>query len=271
MQDNGRGFDLNATSSGTELGLPALRRQIEALHGEFMLESSPGFGTVVAVQIPLDIPTVSERTQGRVLIADDHDLVRQGLRQLLATSTEFVCVGEAADSQEAIRQVELYRPQVVIMDVKLPSSSGIEVTRQIVRRFPGVKVIMYTYHNDETYLEQAMQAGARGYLLKSDHSQLILAALRTVLADDTFITPELSDAWVKLQDRPAAVSALDLLTSRERQVLQLVAQGNLNQAIADELEISVRTVEVHRRNIMDKLNLRNVAQLIKFAVDNNVV
>ena len=182
-----------------------------------------------------------------------------------------MCVGEAADTPDALRQIELTQPHIVVMDVKLPGGSGIEATRHIVRRFPASRVIIYTYHADETYLEQAMQAGAKGYLLKSDHSRLILTALRTVLADDLFIAPSLTEVWARLQLRPTPVDPVNLLSLRERQVLQAVATGKANADIAAELGISSRTVEVHRRNILDKLGYRNVAQLVKFAMDHNLI
>jgi DNA-binding NarL/FixJ family response regulator len=206
-----------------------------------------------------------------VLIVDDHDLLRQGLRQLIADTDDFACVGEAADTPDALRQIELTQPNIIVMDVKLPGGSGIEATRQIMQRFPASRVIIYTYHADETYLEQALQAGAKGYLLKSDHSRLILTALRTVLAGDVFIAPALTEAWARLQLRPAPVDPANLLSIRERQVLQAVASGKPNLEIAEELGISARTVEVHRRNILDKLGFRSVAQLVKFAMEHNLI
>jgi DNA-binding NarL/FixJ family response regulator len=270
VQDNGRGFDPMATSPGTDLGLPLIKRQVELLRGEFFLETTPGFGTLMAMQIPIStVP--AERARAGVLIVDDHELLRQGLRQLIGETDDFVCVGEATDTTDALRQFELTRPQLVVMDVKLPGGSGIEATRQIMRRFPGSHIIIYTYHADETYLEQAMHAGAKGYLLKSDHSRLILTALRTVLANEVFIAPSLTEAWAKLQLRPAPVDPVDLLSTRERQVLQAVATGKANLDIAAELGISARTVEVHRRNLLDKLGYRNVAQLVKFAMDHNLI
>jgi DNA-binding NarL/FixJ family response regulator len=259
-----------AASPGTELGLPQIKRQVESLRGEFFLETTPGFGTLMAMQIPISIG-VADHARAGVLIVDDHELLRQGLRQLIATTDDFVCVGEAADTPDALRQIELTQPHIVVMDVKLPGGSGIEATRQIMRRFPASRVIIHTYYADETYLEQAMQAGAKGYLLKSDHSRLILTALRSVLAGDVYIAPTLTQVWAKLQLRPAVIEPVELLSVRERQVLQAVALGKPNLEIADELGISARTVEVHRRNILDKLGYHNVAQLVKFAMDHNLI
>ncbi|MBP7688255.1 MAG: GAF domain-containing protein [Thermoflexales bacterium] len=270
VQDNGQGFDAAAQTPGTELGLPQIRRQVEALRGEFFLETTPGFGTLMAMQIPISTGAADHARAG-VLIVDDHELLRQGLRQLIAETDDFVCVGEAVDTTDALRQFELTRPNLVVMDVKLPGGSGIEATRQILRRYPDSRIIIYTYHADETYLEQAMHAGAKGYLLKSDHGRLILTALRAVLANEVFIAPSLTDTWAKLQLRPTSVEPVNLLSPREREVLQAVALGKANLDIAAELGISARTVEVHRRNILDKLGYRNVAQLVKFAMDHNLI
>jgi two-component system, NarL family, response regulator NreC len=196
--------------------------------------------------------------------------MRQGLRHILAATDDFVCVGEANDGHEALLQAEVYQPDVILMDVKLPGGSGIETTRQLARRHSRARVIIYTYHDDETYLEQAMQAGAKGYLLKSDPNLLLLTALRTVQAGETFISPALADKWATLQHRPNGGDPIAALSSRERQVLQLVASGQPNLLIAERLKISVRTAEVHRRNIMDKLGVKNAAALIKFAMEHGV-
>jgi len=140
-----------------------------------------------------------------------------------------------------------------------------------MKRAPRLHVIMYTYHDDEVYLEQALLAGAQGYVLKSDPNPLILTALRVVNAGEIFISPTLADKWDQLQTRPTIHHPLESLSSRERQVLQLVAGGQSNQRVATQLGLSVRTVEVHRHNIMDKIGVKNAAQLIKFAVDQNLI
>ncbi len=271
VQDNGRGFDQRARRQGTALGLPQLREQVESRGGDLFVESAPGNGTLVALHVPLRTASDHPTPRVRVLVVEDHEMVRQGLRQMLAASSDFACVGEAVDGHEALRLVELHSPELVIMDVKLPGGSGLETTRQLHRRFPHVRVIIYTYHDDETYLEQALQAGAKGYLLKSDPNRLILTALHAVESGEVFVSPALADKWEKLQTRPVNSDPLESLSSRERQVLQLVASGQPNQQIADRLGISVRTVEVHRRNTMDKLGARNAAQMIKFAVEHGLI
>jgi PAS domain S-box-containing protein len=270
VQDNGRGFDPASPSRGTELGLPQIRLQVEALRGEFILESSPGDGTMIALNVPIHA-AAPDRSLVRVLIVDDHEMMRQGLRQMLAATDNFSCVGEAVDGGDALRQAEITRPDLIVMDVKLPGLGGIEATRQIVKRFPHMRIIVFTYHDDPAYLEQAMQAGAKGYLLKSDHSRVVLSAMHAVLAGEIYISPALAETWGKLQSRPAHANPIDLLTLRERQVLQLLAAGRSNQDIGKDLGISARTVEVHRHNIMDKLDIRHLAQLIQFAVNNGLV
>ena len=270
MQDNGRGFEEGAWNHGTALGLPHLRQQVEELGGDLFIESAPGNGTIIALRVPLRRAADNGAHRTRVLVVDDHEMMRQGLRHILAAADEFVCVGEAGDGHEALRQIEAYQPDLIIMDVKLPGGSGIETTRQLAKRHAHARVIIYTYHDDETYLEQALQAGAKGYLLKSDPTQLLLTALRTVQAGDTFISPALAGKWTNLQQRPTNDDPIEALSSRERQVLQLVASGHSNPLIAERLQISVRTVEVHRRNIMDKLGVKNAAALIKFAVEHGV-
>jgi PAS domain S-box-containing protein len=270
VQDNGRGFEEGAWNHGTALGLPYLRQQVEQLGGDLFVESTPGNGSIIALHLPLRAMTDNGTHRTRVLVVDDHEIMRQGLRHILAATDDLVCVGEAGDGHEALRQIETHQPDLILMDVKLPGGSGIETTRQLAKRHAHARVIIYTYHDDETYLEQALQAGAKGYVLKSDPNQLLLTALRTVQAGEIFISPALADKWAKLQQRPTTVDPIAALSSRERQVLQLIANGHSNSHIAGRLRISVRTVEVHRRNIMDKLGAKNAAALIKFAVEHGV-
>ena len=271
VEDNGRGFNVSAPHNGTELGLPDLRRQVEALRGNFLLESTPGKGTLVALELPARSVLPVNKQQKRVLIVDDHETTRQGLRQLLDTHEDFVCVGEAGDGASALRQLDINQPNLVLMDVKLPGLSGIETTRQIVKRAPHTQVIIFTGHNDETYLEQALQAGAKGYVLKTDSNQQIVAAMQTFLLGEVYISPAMADAWVRLQTRSTPSNPLDTLTDREMEVLQLVAIGQRNRAIAGKLGISYRTVEVHRRNIIAKLGLKKTAEMIQFAVRHGLV
>ena len=270
VEDDGCGFDIGKLHAGTQLGLPDLKRQVQALRGEFILDTSPGNGTLVALRLPFH-STDHKSSKARVLIVDDHEITRHGTRQMLAGDSTFLCIGEAVDGTDGLRQAEFNRPNLILMDVKLPQLNGIEATRQIVRRLPTMRVVMLTYHADETYLEQSLEAGAKGYLLKSDPSEQIIAALHRVMAGEVVISPAMQSVWRKLQAQSISADPLKLLTLREREVLQLAIAGHSNHAIGKQLGISGRTVEVHRHNIADKLGTRNTAQLIQFAVQNSLL
>ena len=256
---------------GTALGLPHLRQQVEQLDGDLFVESTPGNGTIVALRVPLRAAPENGAHRTRVLVVDDHEMMRQGLRHILAATDDFVCVGEADDGHEALRQIEAYQPDLIIMDVKLPGGSGIETTRQLVKRHAHVRVIIYTYHDDETYLEQALQAGAKGYLLKSDPNPLLLTALRAVQAGEIFHQPgagrQMGQPAAPPQRRRSDRQRYPRASGRCCNSSPAVSS---NPLIAERLRISVRTVEVHRRNIMDKLGVKNAAALIKFAVEHGV-
>ncbi len=270
MQDDGHEFDAKsaqAGGNGTSPGLPELRRQVEALQGQFMMESVRDHGTQVILSLPCQEVVTSEKTRARVLLVDDHEISRQGMRMMLAQSTEFTCIGEALDGLQAVQQVELLHPDLVVMDVKLPRLSGIDAARQITRRFPHVRVAILSYYNDEAYLQQAFQAGAQGYLLKSDEGREIIAGLRAVCEDKRYISAGLASVWEHLQAEPAASDPLGPLTTREREVFGLIVAGNTNRKVGESLGISVRTVEVYRKNIMSKLAVKNLAQLVQFAHD----
>lgn len=270
VQDDGHEFDAKSARAGgnsTSPGLPELRRQVEALQGQFIMESMRDHGTQVTLSLPCQEVVTSEKTRTRVLLVDDHEISRQGLRMMLAQSAEFTCIGEALDGLQALQQVELLCPDLVVMDVKLPRLSGIDAARQITRRFPHVHVAILSYYNDEAYLQQAFQAGAQGYLLKSDTGREIVAGLRAVCADTRYISTGLSGVWERLQAEPTTSDPLGPLTTREREVFGLIVAGNTNRKVGESLGISVRTVEVYRKNIMSKLAVKNLAQLVQFAHD----
>ncbi|MCL5996354.1 MAG: PAS domain S-box protein, partial [Chloroflexi bacterium] len=196
IQDNGCGFDAtslerSANGKGTSMGLPDLRRQVEASQGTLMLESSPGQGTLVVLTLPIHVAALPDKTKQRVLVVDDHETTRQGLRVTLSQSDNFSCAGEAIDGPSAVHQVELSHPDLVIMDVALPHLNGIEAARQITKRFPHIGIVMLSYQGDEAYLDQAFHAGARGYVLKTDDGSHILAALRAVQAGNSYVSPTL--------------------------------------------------------------------------------
>jgi PAS domain S-box-containing protein len=270
MQNDGRELDLDALPAGMEENLANLRRQIEGIDGAFSLSSAPGRGAMVALHLRFRMPKPPQ-LQLPVMLIHSHEVIRHGLRLALTESGEFTCVGEADDGLSALHQIELSQPELVLMEVQLPGISGIEVTRQMASRFPHMRVIVLSYTADETYLEQALQAGAKGFALVSDGDQQIIAALRNVSRGEMFVSPDMADAWDRWKARAASSTPFDLLTAREREVLQLIAAGYPNRLIAEELGISSRTVEVHRRNLKAKLKYKSSAQLVQFAIRHGLV
>ena len=211
----------------------------------------------------------------RVLLAEDHHLVRQGLRALLEREPGIEIVGEAADGLEALRLIKDVRPDIVVMDITMPGLNGLEVLRRVRQRLPEVRVLMLSVHEGGEYILRALQAGASGYLLKRSLSAELLLAIRAAQCGEVFLSPAVSRTIVTrfLQGISPEESRTpyDRLTPREREVFQLIAEGHTNQAIAHRLGISVRTVETHRANLMDKLDIHDVASLTRLAVQMGLV
>lgn len=211
----------------------------------------------------------------RVLLADDHTVVRQGLRKILESDDEIEIVGEAGDGRSAVEMVQRMRPHVVVMDVALPELNGIEATRQISKRVDGVRVLVLTMHSDDVYVRQSLKAGARGYLLKDSEDLDLIKAVKAVGNGGSFFSPSVSKVLLAgyLGD-PSGKEVEDnlaLLTDREREVLQLIAEGKTNKEIANLLSVSINTVETHRKHVMEKLDLHNTAELVRFAVRKKIV
>lgn len=205
----------------------------------------------------------------RLLIADDHDVVRAGLRRILEARADWLVVAEAADGKSAISQAIAQKPDVAIIDYSLPLINGVEATRQIKMRVPSVEILIFTMHDNETILQDLLQAGARGYLLKSDVEQHLYSAVEALSVGRTFFTGRASD---RILDAYLVRSKTDgVLTSRERGIVQLIAEGHSNKAIAHVLNISIKTVETHRSNIMHKLNFDSTAALVRYAIRNKLV
>jgi two-component system, NarL family, response regulator NreC len=205
----------------------------------------------------------------RVLIADDHKIVRESLRALLEKEPGFTVVGEAGEGRTAMRLTRELVPDVIIMDVAMPDLNGIEATRQVVAEFPEIKIIALSMHNDRRFVLNMLKAGARGYLLKDCASQNLIKAIRLVIANKTYISHEIADLVVKdylASTSPAEGSPAELLTAREREILQLIVEGKTNQKIAEALKVSIKTVESHRHAIMLKLDIKSIAELTKFAI-----
>lgn len=209
----------------------------------------------------------------RILIVDDHAIVRAGIRVLLQLQPEFEVVGEAEDGQEALRQVQQLAPDIVLMDIGMPGMDGLAATRAILQNYPQVRIIALTQHENREYVLPTLRAGAKGYVLKRAPDDTLVRAIRTVAAGGSFLDPRVADVvTASLRQQGAAPGdPLETLTEREREVLQLLASGKTYQEIADTLFISVKTVDFHRTNLMRKLNLTNRAELIQFALKRNLL
>jgi RNA polymerase sigma factor (sigma-70 family) len=211
----------------------------------------------------------------RVILADDHSVMRRGLRLILEQQEGFEVLGEACDGREAVTLAQSLHPDVAVLDITMPNLNGIEAARQITDKQPEVAVVVLSMHADESYVLRALKAGARGYLLKESPESDFLAAVRSVSEGKAFFSPAVSRLLVEdyvrqLQDRDIEDS-YDLLTPREREILQLIAEGKSNKDIANLLNLSLYTVETHRSNILEKLNLHSVPELILYAVRKGVV
>jgi two-component system response regulator NreC len=211
----------------------------------------------------------------KVLLVEDHVLVRQGVKALLAEETDLVCVGEAGDGSEALLLTERLRPDLILMDLSMPGLGGIEATYQLRERFPTIPVVVLSMHDNEEYVFRVLQAGASGYVLKQSTSTELVLALRAVAVGSTFLSPAISQILVSDYIRRAKTQANDdealgVLTPREREILQLIAIGLSNRQIAERLHLSIKTVETHRGNVMRKFDLHDRASLVKFAVDKGL-
>jgi DNA-binding NarL/FixJ family response regulator len=207
----------------------------------------------------------------RVLLADDHTIVRKGLRSLLEDEANIQVVGEAEDGREAVRMTQQLLPDVVLMDISMPGLSGLEATRQIKERFPEVNVLVLTRHANEEYVLQILQAGASGYVVKKAAPAELMLAIQAVYRGDSFLSPAISREVIEEYTRRAGANDYDRLTDREREVLQLIAEGRSNREIAELLHVSMKTVENHRANLMDKLGLRSVAELTRYAIRKGII
>lgn len=211
----------------------------------------------------------------RIALADDHTVLRAGLKMLLERHRDFEIVGEAGDGRELLRVVDEASPDVVITDIGMPKLNGAEATSQIVAKHPGTRVIVLSMHSDEAYVLRALKAGARGYLVKESAEADLMLAIRTVHSGKAFFSPSVSALLVEdyvrqMRDR-GLEDSYDLLTTREREVLQLIAEGKSNKDIAGLLGLSLYTIETHRGNILEKLNLHSVPELILYAVRKRVI
>jgi DNA-binding NarL/FixJ family response regulator len=218
-----------------------------------------------------------QRVGGRiqVLLVDDHTILREGVRSLLESEPDMRVVGEARDGTEAVEQVDALAPDVVIMDMVMPRMNGLEATVEIKRRHPDVKILILSMYDDDEYVQQIIQAGAAGYVLKRVAADDLVKAIREVYAGSSFLYPpiaaKLIEDYVRKARGSEAGEPSEQLTAREREVLRLIAEGNTNAEIAEKLTVSKKTVESHRANIMRKLDLHTVTDLVKYALKRGMI
>jgi DNA-binding NarL/FixJ family response regulator len=211
----------------------------------------------------------------RIVLADDHTVMRSGLRLLLERQPNLTVVGEAADGREAVDLAAEHKPDVVVMDIAMPHLNGVEAARQIVNQLPQTAVAILSMHSDESYVIRSLKAGARAYLLKDSAEADLIEAIRAISAGKSFFSPAvrkiLKEDYMRQLDEMGAEDTYELLTNREREVLQLVAEGQSNKEVANLLNLSLYTVETHRTHILQKLNLHSVPELILYAVRKGII
>ncbi len=211
----------------------------------------------------------------RIVIAEDHTILRQGLRSLLSSQLDFKIVGEAEDGLKAIECVQKHKPDLILTDLSMPRMNGMEAIREIKRISPKTKIVVLTIHKTEEYVLTTFRIGANGYVLKDSTQDELILAIRSVLAGKPYVSPGISDkilaGYLEGKKEFKLSSVWEVLTSREREILKLIAEGYKNKEIADCLYISVKTVERHRSNIMQKLDIHNLPALTSFAIENGLV
>lgn len=211
----------------------------------------------------------------RILLADDHQIVREGFRALLQGEPDFEIVGETGDGLEAVRLAENLKPHVVVIDLMMPGLNGLEVARQVTQRSPRTRIVVLSMHANEAYVLEALKNGASAYVLKDASAAELVRAVREALAGRRYLSPPLSepaiDSYIERAKTSDTLDLYDTLTNREREVLQLAAEGHTNNEIATRLFISPRTVETHRANVMRKLGLRSQAEMVRYALQRGIL
>ncbi len=224
---------------------------------------------VVLLEPQSSMPTIS------VLLVEDHMIVREGLRSLLEAQGDIKVVGQAQDGRQAVDLAVELLPDVIVMDITMPLLNGLEATRRILQVQPSAKVVMLSAHSDDGYVEQVLALGVAGYLIKQTSAQVLAAAVRQVARGETYFSPTISRRFTGpgagKDSKSPHVKQLTQLTSREREVLQLVAEGKANKQVADELSISIKTVEKHRQHLMEKLGIHDTAGLTRYAISSGVI
>lgn len=280
VEDDGKGFDLNQRTHPTKLGglgLSSMRERAILLGGELNVETVPGKGTRVALLLPLKRGIDPERQgavaarshtakETTVLLVDDHAMFREGLRAVLDARPGIAVIGEAEDGRQALHMLETLHPDIAVMDIAMPNLNGLDATRQIRRHFPDVKVIILTAHETREYLVQMVKIGAAGCVLKRSVGLELASAIEAVARGQKYISPTVAGTLLDDYQMRIDHDGDDLLTEREREVLQLVAEGRTNQEIAHQLVVSVKTIEGHRTKLMRKLGAHDRTELVKYAI-----
>ncbi len=209
----------------------------------------------------------------RILIADDHEIVRRGLRTLLETRPEWEVVAEAVTGLQVVEEAKKLTPDLIILDISMPEMNGLEALRLIRKTVPQAQVLVLSVHDSEQLVREVLEAGARGYVLKSDAGRVLIAAVEALCNQEPFFTAKVSEMMLEgfLRSGNSGEIPKDPLTPRERQIVQLLAEGKSNKEIAERLEISVKTIETHRSHILAKLNLHSMSDLVRYAVRNQLI
>jgi DNA-binding NarL/FixJ family response regulator len=210
----------------------------------------------------------------KILIADDHEMVRQGLRRVIIDAGSWDIIGEAVDGREAVELAKRTRPDVVVIDYSMPNLNGLEATRQIRAALPATEVLVLTMHDSESLVREVLSAGAKGFVLKSDAGRVLLQGIETLLQHRPYFSSSISELLLNAYVAEAGERAREsstVLTAREREVVQLLAEGRSTKEAADQLGLSVKTVETHRANVMRKLGLQSFAELVRYAIRNNII
>jgi DNA-binding NarL/FixJ family response regulator len=251
------------------MGLIGMRERAPLLGGTFEIESSPGLGTTVFARIPLNRKEQERMNKVRIILADDHTVLRQGLTLLINKQPDMEVVGDAGDGPSAVRLAQELKPDLIVMDVSMPEMNGLEATKQLKKALPQIKILPLTRHNDSSYLQQLLQAGADGYVLKQSSADELIHAIRAVLAGGTYLDPTVAAKVVtSFAGRLSnwTIERTGVLTDREAEILRLIARGHSNKEIATSLGLSVKTIEAHKAHSMKKLGLRNRIEIIRYAM-----
>ncbi len=207
----------------------------------------------------------------KILLADDHQMVREGIRSLLEKESDIEIVGEAEEGRKAVHLVRKLQPDVVIMDITMPNLNGVEATRQIVGEYPDIKIIALSMHFSRIFVLNMLRAGAVGYILKGDSSEELIEGVRTVSGGGAYFSPKAAKTVTEVLANPLPNSPLDILTPREREVFQLICEGKNTKKMALELHVSTKTIEANRRKIMEKLDANSIPELVIIAIENGVI